>query len=176
MTHKKKKEGAKRYAPHAAAAALIFVIFLFAAFAAICGVYGKEKEIDAVSSASVKLPDAPSGDFLVLINSDLHRDTLESWKSFFGDEEYDVIFDDINCIAARGDAAGIQFAKRALALLPENQMSLRTEDPTLLASKAEAGYIDVVIMSREMADAMRLKRGGALPNVAFIEICEGGKS
>ena len=127
---------------------------------------------DAVSSASIALPDQPSGDFVVLINTKLHADTLDAWRSFFLEEDFPVIFEDVRCIAAEGDATGQQLAERYLAVLPENQMTLRTENPTLLASKAEAGYIDIAIFSREMADALKLS-----PNtnrVTVIEIAGGG--
>ena len=43
-----------------------------------------------------------------------------------------------------------------MAQLPENQMQLSTEDPTLLVSKAENGYIDMAVFSKEMADALKL--------------------
>ena len=112
---------------------------------------------DAVSGATIELPDQPSGKFLVLINSALHRDSLLDWKTFFSGEELPVIFDDIRCIAAKGDTTGIELAERFRILLPENQMTLRQEDPTLFISKVEEGYIDVAMMSEEMASALAFK-------------------
>ena len=111
---------------------------------------------DAVSGASIVLPDLPSGDFLVLVNTAKHTDTMQDWTRFFRGEDFPVIFEDIRCIVAKGDAAGQQMAERLQAQLPENQMTLRTENPTLLVSKAEAGYIDVAIFSNEMAAALQL--------------------
>lgn len=131
-----------------------------------------DQTADAVSSASIALPDQPSGDFIVLINTKTHSKTLHAWRSFFLDEDFPVIFEDIQCIAAEGDATGQQMAERYLAELPENQMKLRTENPTLLASKAEAGYIDVAIFSREMADALKLSPDTNL--VTVIEVSGGG--
>ncbi len=133
---------------------------------------GSAQKTDAVSSASLVLPNQPSGDFIVLINTEAHADALDAWSSFFRGEDLAVIFDDIRCITAEGDAAGQQMAERYLAQLPENQMKLRSENPTLLASKAEAGYIDVAIFSREMADALKLSPDTA--RVTVIEISGEG--
>ena len=47
-------------------------------------------------------------------------------------------------------------AEATEAELPENQMTVSSIDPTLLASKAEAGMIDVAMISREMADELSL--------------------
>ena len=127
--------------------------------------------LDAVSQASLALPDQPSGEFLLLIRTSLHEDTLDAWRAFFTDaEDFEVIFEDVSCLAAAADAPGRQLAERYQAQLPENQMRLRWEDPTLLASKAEAGYIDVAVFSREMADALKLSPG---PDVTVIEIGGG---
>lgn len=68
---------------------------------------------------------------------------------------------------------GILLAERMQAQLPENQMRLRSENPTLLVSKAEAGYIDVAVFSKEMADALKLKSSGQLEGVAVITV-KGG--
>ncbi len=117
----------------------------------------KGKDIDAVSGASIKLPDKPSGDYIVLLNRSLHEDSVDDWIKFFRDGELNVIFDDISCITAQSDAAAVQMAERFQAQLPENQMRLRTENPTLLVSKAENGCIDAAIFSKEMADSLKLR-------------------
>lgn len=114
------------------------------------------EETDAVTSASVKLPDKPSGDYLVLLNRSLHEETLGEWEAFFRDGELNVIFDDINCLAADSDIPALQMADRFKAQLPENQMHLRTENVMLLVSKAENGCIDAAVFSQEMADMMKL--------------------
>ena len=133
----------------------------------------KGKDIDAVSGASIKLPDKPSGDYIVLLNRSLHEDSVDDWIKFFRDGELNVIFDDISCITAQSDAAAVQMAERFQAQLPENQMRLRSEDATLLASKAENGCIDAAIFSKEMADLMKL-RTGSDDNIACI-IIKGGE-
>ena len=112
---------------------------------------------DAVSGASVKLPEKPSGEYVLLLNRTLHEDSLDDWIAFFRDGELNVIFDDISCIAAQSDSGAIQMAQRLQAQLPENQMQLRTENPMLLVSKAENGCIDAAIFSKEMADSLGLK-------------------
>ena len=111
---------------------------------------------DAVTQATVELPDQPSGDFIVLLNTSMHEDTLDDWTAFFTGADMPVIFEDISCITAKGDVTGEQLAERFQLQLPENQMQLRSEDATMLASKAEAGYIDAAVFSSEMADAIGL--------------------
>lgn len=134
--------------------------------------FGADSQADAVSGASIPLPDQPSGEFIVLVNTKAHAGTLEAWKSFFLDEDFPVIFEDIHCLAAEGDPTGQQLAERYLAQLPENQMKLRTENATLLVSKAETGYIDVAILSREMAEALKLSPDAEL--VTVIEVSGKG--
>ncbi len=130
------------------------------------------KMTDAVSGASMKLPEKTSGEYLILVNRSLHEDTIDEWTAFFRDEKMDVIFDDINCIAPRGDGNAIKTAERLRAQLPENQMRLRSEDATLLASKAENGCIDAAIFSKEFADELKLK-ADAHENVVCIKIRVG---
>lgn len=128
---------------------------------------------DATTGASLQLPDQPSGNFIVLINTRLHEDTLEDWEAFFRDEDFTVIFEDVHCLAAEGDITGLQLAQRFQAQLPENQMTVRTENPTLLVSKAEAGAVDVAVFSQEMADALALAE--KIPGVSRL-VLEGGES
>ena len=71
-----------------------------------------------------------------------------------------------------GDEAGMQLAERYKAQLPENQMTVRSEDAALLASKAESGLIDAAIFSKEMAQAIKLSPDKA-ENVSSIEITGG---
>ena len=126
--------------------------------------------VDAVSGSSLVLPDQPSGAFIVLINTSMHRDTLDDWTNFFTDSDFAVIFEDIRCLTAAGDVTGSQLAQRYQAQLPENQMTLREENPVLLASKAENGYIDVAVFSREMADALALSYRSGIDGVTVIEV------
>ena len=129
---------------------------------------GKGKTMDAISSASLVIPDAPDGEYLVYIRNELHRDTLSDWESFFRNEDFPVIFDDIHCLVANGDLNGKQLADRYMAQLPENQMQLRTEDPTLLASKLETGQFDVAILSPEMAGFLEL--ASEIPGVTVLRV------
>ena len=112
---------------------------------------------DAVSQASIPLPDTPSGDFLVLIRADKHEAYLDDWREFFTDGDFGVIFDDIHCLTAAGDVSGQGMAERYQLQLPEHQMTLRQENATLLVSKAEAGLIDVAVLSKEMAESLGFK-------------------
>ena len=105
---------------------------------------------DAVSSASVIL-DAPDGSFLILINEKLHPDekALADWIDFFSgeEEELTVIFEDISCSVAEGDADALELAESFQSRLPENQMVIREEEATLLFSRADAGKFDILIVS-----------------------------
>ena len=109
---------------------------------------------DAVSSPTVVI-DQPSGAYVVAINPALHTDSekTETWKKFFHGDEIDYIFEDLSCVTAATDPAGFEMAKSFQSRLPENQMKLRTEDTTLMLSKASYGRYDVIVMSREFYDA-----------------------
>ena len=128
---------------------------------------------DAVSSASLEIPDQPSGEYLVLINRDLHRETLGDWKAFFTEAPVGVIMEDISCLTAKGDRGGSELAERYRLRLPENQMTLRSEDPTLLVSKAEYGRFDIIILSAEMADLFNYADACARDDVEVLCIGSG---
>lgn len=108
---------------------------------------------DAVSSSSIVI-DKPSGDYVVLINLDKHTDeeNLGLWHDFFEGKDVSYIFEDINCTVASNDANGLTMAQNFQTRLPENQMTLRTEDGVLMLSKAEFGKFDIIVMSQEIAD------------------------
>lgn len=116
------------------------------------------KKADAVSSAT-KAVDKPSGEYVVFINTSLHTDetALKSWETFFETGDTDGIidvFEDISCTVAESDKGGLEMAESFMSRLPENQMKIRTEDPTLMISKAEHGRFDVIVMSKETADIL----------------------
>lgn len=112
------------------------------------------EKTDAVSSASLNIPDKPSGEYLVYINKENHRDTLQEWSAFFREEPVGVIFEDITCTVADSDAAGIEMAERYMARLAGNQMKIRREESALAASKLQWGKCDIFIVSSEMADVL----------------------
>lgn len=128
--------------------------------------------VDAVSGASLDVPDQPSGAFVVILNRERHR-ALEDWEAFFTEQEVGVIMEDLRCVTAAGDESGRQLAQRCQARLAENQMSLRSENGVLLVSKAERGLYDVVILSREAADAYDYSAVYARPD-ALVFAVEGG--
>ncbi|MBQ9276896.1 MAG: hypothetical protein IJ226_04825 [Clostridia bacterium] len=142
---------------HVIVFALVVLVAIGVPTAVYFGLFEKGGEVDAVSRASVVLPDKPSGEFVVLINTARHEETVDDWRKFFTNSEFVIIFDDVSCLVAIGDSSGKQMAERFQAELPENQMKVTVVDATLLASKAEIGYIDIAIFSREMADAVGLK-------------------
>ena len=108
--------------------------------------------IDTISSATT-IQAAPSGSYTVLINKDLHTDeeTLAQWVDFFEGKDVSLIMEDISCVALSSDAAGLDMATSLQSRLPENQMSVRTENAVLALSKAEQGVFDTIVMSDEAA-------------------------
>ena len=126
--------------------------------------------VDAVSSASMELPEQPSGEFVVFLNTAKHPDTSRQWSVFFSGEDAGVIMSDIDCMVIDGDAAGLQLAERFQARLPENQMRIKRENGLLLVSKAEYSLFDVMILSREMADAYKLKSVYAADGILCVAV------
>ncbi|MBR1930594.1 MAG: hypothetical protein IJ833_03830 [Lachnospiraceae bacterium] len=119
-------------------------------FAAKVGAHG----VDAVTGASVMI-EKPSGEYLVFINEMLHpdEDKLAAWCDFFEGRDVSYIFEDISRFVANGDITGMEAALSFQSRLPENQMKITGEDATLLLSKAEYSKFDVIIMSKEFAQA-----------------------
>ena len=117
-------------------------------------IQNKLSGVDAVSAATVII-DQPSGAYVVLINKDRHKnaDNLETWQTFFKGEEIGFLFEDISCTVADMDVSGLDMAQSFQSRLPENQMTLRKEDITLMLSKAGYGLFDVIMMSKEVYDA-----------------------
>ena len=116
--------------------------------------------VDAVSAATV-IVDAPSGAYVVLINPSLHQNTenLSVWESFFAGEEIDFLFEDISCVVADIDTSAYEIARSFQSRLPENQMTIRKEDITLMLSKAMNDKYDVVLMSKEIFDVYKADYG-----------------
>lgn len=108
---------------------------------------------DTVSSASVII-DQPSGEYQIYINKAKHPDEekLATWIDFFEGKEISYLFEDITCMVAKGDRLGMEAAKSLQSRLPENQMTIREVDPTLMLSKADHGRYDIIILSKEMAE------------------------
>lgn len=129
------------------------------------------KAPDAVSSASVVI-EQPSGNYVVLINTEKHRnaENLALWESFFTGADAPVIFEDISCMAAANDAGGCEMAESCRSRLPENQMHLRKIDGTLLLSKAEHGLFDTVILSAEFADLLSAETVYGMENVKVLYV------
>ena len=128
--------------------------------------------VDAVSSASLEVPEQPSGSFVVILNRGRH-DALEEWTDFFTEREVGVIMEDLRCATAAGDETGWELAKRYQARLAENQMALCRENGVLLVSKAEQGFYDLVILSKEMAEAYDYSAVYARPDALVLAV-EGG--
>ena len=129
-------------------------------------------EVDAVSSPSVII-DKPSGNYIVLINTSLHKDKskLDQWISFFSGEETDIIFEDIACTVAEGDAKGLEMAQSFQSKLPENQMKIKEEEAVLVISRAEEGKFDILLMSKDFADSYKLreKNQNYIEDIKFTE-------
>ncbi len=150
------KRAFRRAAHVAGTAAAVFLLGVLPFYGLIAPLFGA-KSADAVSSATVEVPEQPSGAFYILLNREKHAASLADWSSFFtGEGDLPIIFEDLDCLTAAGDEAGRQLAERYMALLPENQMRLRREDATLLVSKIEAGRFDAAVLSAEWAGALKL--------------------
>lgn len=128
--------------------------------------------VDATSSASLVI-DKPSGNYVILINRDYHKnkENLALWEQFFRGEEVSFIFEDIACSTAKGDAGGAEMARSFQSRLPENQMSIRAEDATLLMSRADHGKFDIIILSKEFADGYAAKTAYG-ENVEVISLAD----
>ena len=117
---------------------------------------------DAVSSASVIL-DAPSGNFVVLLNGARHQryDNARDWAAFFRGESL-VMMDDVDCLVAESDDSAFEMADSYRSRLPENQMRLRREDGLMMVSRAEVGGYDVIVISGLLAVLLSELLGEAL--------------
>lgn len=141
-----------------------------------CAVYlpARAGGADAVSSASLEIPDRPSGAFVVLLNRERHPLTAGEWSDFFLEKPVGVIMEDISCLTAEGDAAGLELARRYQARLAEHQMLLREVNGTLLVSKAEQGIFDVIVLSKEAAEAYGYSAAMARHDALALTVEGGG--
>ena len=153
---------------------VIISLFVILGIPFMCTDYFKawaSGQTDALSSATVVL-DQPSGEYVVLINTDRHTDeeALQTWVDFFEGKEIPVIFEDISCKVAKGDANGLEMAQSYQSRLPENQMLVEVEDGILMLSKAEYGKFDIIVMSKEMADSYTASTLFGEDTVRVIEV------
>ena len=136
----------------------------------ISALFQAEEKVDAVASASLPLPEQPSGEFVVLFNRTKHRDTISHWQLFFSGGDAGVIMSDVDCRVAEADSTAMQLARRYQLRLPENQMQLKPENGLLLISKAEAGLFDAIVMSKEMADHYQVATLSGQPDILFFSV------
>ncbi|MBQ8151621.1 MAG: hypothetical protein IJ070_02520 [Firmicutes bacterium] len=127
---------------------------------------------DAVTQATGEIPDAPSGEFIVLINEEKHGDTLDQWETFFSGGDAGVILEDIDCMVVNYDATGIQLAERFQQRLPANQMTVKKQDGTLLVSKTQEKAFDIVILSKEIGDVYSIDTVKDSGDISWIDIRE----
>ena len=132
--------------------------------------HGGAAAADAVSAATVII-EQPSGAYVVLINTDRHpdRENLDTWISFFKGEEIGFLFEDISLLVPGVDRAGLELAKSFQSRLPENQMKVRSEDVTLLLSKAAYGEFDMILVSKEVYDAYGAQAVAGKPFVEAVK-------
>ncbi len=132
---------------------ILAALFVLLGLPAMYFTQGTTGETDSVSGASQAVPERPSGEFVVLMSKERHPDSLDAWTDFFSERPTDVIMEDLSCMTVQDDAAGLQLARRYQSRLAENQMTVRQENPVLVASRAENGLFDAIILSKEAADA-----------------------
>jgi hypothetical protein len=135
-----------------------------------------KNDTDAVSSASVII-DKPSGEYLVFINRLMHtnEENLNTWIRFFDGGEISYLFEDISCSVISTDTGAFKMAQSFQSRLPEKQMSIQTEDASLLMSRADFGKYDIIIISKEFADAYDAMTAET-DNTVLIEINSKGES
>lgn len=126
---------------------------------------------DAVSSASQTL-EKPSGQYYVLINKEYHpnQDALSEWITFFRGGQILYIFEDIACSVAWTDTGAVELAESFQSQLPENQMKIIPDDAMLIASRADHGLYDIIIMSKESAQSVNLLKDP--PESMEVVFCE----
>jgi hypothetical protein len=138
-----------------------------------------KNETDAVTSASVII-DKPSGEYLVLINRLMHtnEENLDTWIRFFDGGEISYLFEDISCSVISADSGALKMAQSFQSRLPEKQMSIQTEDASLLMSRADFGKFDIIVISKEFADAYDISTifDAGTDNTVLIEIISKGES
>lgn len=124
---------------------------------------------DAVSKATTVSADMVSGEYIVLINDDLHKKkgSTADWIQFFQGESV-IIFDDISCLVASNDEAGLEFAEICQARLPENQMTLHQINSLLMVSKADYAKFDMIIMSKEFAELNSVQNFDNVTNIKKV--------
>lgn len=153
-----------------AAIGLLVVVPVFSHFPLTFG----KTQVDANSSASIELPDTPSGQYYILVKeSFVQDDSPEDWEAFLSADEEDVLpvlFDDVHCMVAEGDVYGAQLAERYQAILSPDQMTITSEEPTLFISKAEAGYIEMAIISADMADSLGFSTDEQAEQVTLLTV------
>ncbi len=132
-------------------------------------------DLDALTAATVTL-DQPSGNYVVLLNRDVHPDEakLEDWVTFFeGGEDFTYIFEDITCAVPAGDSGALEMAQSYQSQLPEHQMVVKRMDSTLLLSRAEYGRFDIIILSQEFAQANTVEEDAMGDNILLLRV-KGG--
>lgn len=119
------------------------------------------QNIDTISSATTTLAQ-PSGNYVIFINTDLHdADSVKTWTTFFTDyDNFSFSMENIACAVASGDSGAQDMAASFQSQLPENQMQLTVENPTLLLSRMAYGKYDMVLLSQEFIDSYGNVDGG----------------
>jgi hypothetical protein len=94
---------------------------------------------------------------------------------FFGGEEISYLFEDISCSVIAADTGALTMAQSFQSRLPEKQMSIQTEDASLLMSRADLGKYDMIILSKEFADSYDAATAEG-EGTALISIISEGES
>jgi galactitol-specific phosphotransferase system IIB component len=74
-----------------------------------------------------------------------------------------------------GDTGALTMAQSFQSRLPEKQMSIQTEDATLLMSRADQGKYDIIILSKEFAKSYDATTAEGEQTVRIDIISEGEK-
>ena len=122
------------------------------------------------TSSATQIQDAPLGTYTIFVNRRLHKDkqALDYLLDFLAGEDVPLIMEDVSCVVATSDVAGLEMAQSLASRLPANQMKVRAEDGILMVSKAEVGRFDIMVLSDETAAALDVTELASDPNVEVV--------
>lgn len=156
---------------------LAFIVTILYYFLLSIGYISPLGSVDAVSSATtISSMDDIKGDYVVFINRERHKTTLEQWTKFFKGEDVGFIMEDISCAVASSDQAGAKTAETYSSRLPKNQMNVKPDAAVLTVSKAKNGIFDVLILSENAVKAYGAEELFEDSNVETIHMSSEGKN
>ncbi len=140
---------------------IVTVVLLFGIFLGIPFLIYKDaiishiNNVDALTSAT-QIVEAPSGKYVIMINTKATGDETDEWLSFLAGEEVGLMWTDLRCLVAETDISAVDMAVSLASRLPANQFVVDSEQAIMAASKAVEGVFEVAVFSEEFADKYNL--------------------